>query len=457
MLTYSDFLKCGDDETKKINFIEQAINGFKNSKEYKTAERATKYYKGENPDIAAIEKIIYDLKGIAHQDLVSPNNKIRNGYYPLIIDEAVSHLLANGISFSTPSKKDKLGADFDDVTKRIYCEALNCGCSYGFFNGEKTIKLPYLQTIQIIDDYSGALRVCIFFSQIAINKPLMVTLYEKDGFTEYVRENDEAMKMKSPKKPYSYTVLSNIAEGDYYQWTEEQISDLPIIPMYAPKKQSMIIGSLEILIALDLMASQLVNNVSQAELIYWVLKNYGGNDDIADANFIINLIKSHVIHVEDEGSAEPHQLQVPFEANNAAFARLKAMLFENMRGVNHEVMDAGNLTATAINSAYSRLRNFSGLAESDVFEYVRGIMQLANIDTNETFSVEYNETINATESINNTIASAPWLGEEATTEKLVMLNGLGDKLEEIQKAKAAEQLLQFTQTGTQSGSEPLGE
>ncbi|WP_303834704.1 phage portal protein [Ruminococcus flavefaciens] len=453
MLTYSDFVKCGDDESKIITFIEQAINDFKNSKNYKIADRAMKYYKGENPDIAAIEKIIYDMKGIAHQDLVSPNNKIRNGYYPLIIDEAVSHLLANGVSFSTPSKKEKLGADFDDVTKHIYCEALNCGCSYGFFNGEKTIKLPYLQTIQIVDDYSGALRVCIFFSQIAIDKPLMVTLYEKDGFTEYVKENNEGMKVKTPKQPYSYKVLSNIAEGDYYQWTEEQISDLPIIPMYAPKKQSMIIGSLEILIALDLMASQLVNNVSQAELIYWVLKNYGGMDDIADASFIINLIKSHVIHVDDEGSAEPHQLQVPFEANNAAFARLKSMLFENMRGVNHEVMDAGNLTATAINSAYSRLRNFSGLAESDVFEYIRGIMELANIDSNETFTVEYNETINATEGINNAIASAQWLGDEATTEKLVMLNGLGDKLEEIQKQRAAEQIKQFSQ----GGNEPTGE
>lgn len=444
MLTYSDFLKCGDDEQKIITFITQAINDYKNSKVYKIADKAMKYYKGENPEIAAVEKIIYDMKGIAHQDLVSPNNKIRNGYFPLIIDEAVSHLLANGISFSTPSKKEKLGADFDDVTKRIYCEALICGCSYGYFNGERTLRLPYLQTIQIIDDYSGALRVCIFFSQIAIDKPLMVTLYEKDGFTEYVQENDESMKVKTPKRPYSYAVLSNIAEGDYFQWTEEQLTDLPIIPMYAPKKQSMIVGSLEILVALDLMASQLVNNVSQSELIYWVLKNYGGMDDIADANFIVNLIKSHVIHVDQDGEAEPHQLQVPFEANNAAFARLKAQLFENMRGVNHEVMDAGNLTATAINSAYSRLRNFSGLAESDVFDYVRGIMRLANIDTDEVFTVEYNETINATEGINNTIASAPWLGDEATTKKLVMLNGLGDELEEIMKARAAEGIMQFS-------------
>lgn len=459
LTTYTDLDKCSNDEAKRISFVQQAINAFKESEEYKIADKAMKYYNGLNPEIAAVEKIVYDMKGIAHQDLVTPNNKIRNGYFPLIIDEAVSHLLANGISFSTPSKKDKLGADFDDVTKRIYREALICRCSYGYFNGERTIKLPYLNTRQVIDDYTGDLRAAVFFSQIEDNKPLVVTLYENDGFTEYVQEDGKAMTVRQEKRPYSYNVMYNNAEGEYFQWSDQQKSYLPIVPMYSPRKQSMIVGSLEILVALDLMASQLVNNVSQSELIYWVLKNYGGMDDIADANFIVNLLKTHIIHVDEGGSAEPHQIQVPFEANNAAYARLKAQLFENMRGVNHEVMDAGNLTATAINSAYSRLRNFSGLAESDVFDYVRGIMKLANIDDNEKFTVEYNETINASEAIQNTIASAQWLGEEATTEKLVMLNGLGDKLEKIQKQKAAEQLAQFqllnAQNNAQGGSDGL--
>lgn len=450
MLAYSDLKKCGDDEEKRITFLQNAITDFKNSDNYKMADKAMKYYMGLNPEIAAVEKIIYDMKGMAHQDLISPNNKIRNGYFPLIIDEAVSHLLTNGISFTNPQKKDKLGVNFDDVTKAIYRESLICGCSYGYFDGDNTVRLPYMQTIQLIDDYTGTLRACIFFSQIDTNKPLVVTLFEKNGYTEYVQEVGEPLRLKTKRTPYAYSVTSNIAEGDY-QWEEDQNSDLPIFPMYNPRKQSMIIGSLEILVALDLMASQLVNNVSQAELIYWVLKNYGGMDDIADSKFIVNLIKTHIIHVDDDGSAQPHQLQVPFEANNAAYARLKAQLFENMRGVNHEVMDAGNLTATAINSAYSRLRNFSGLAESCVFDYVRGILRIAHIDENETFTVEYNETINASEAINNTIASAPWLGDEATTEKLAMLNGLGDKLDEIMKAKQEQQITQFSQNGSFGG------
>ena len=75
MLTKNDLLKCGEDENKRIAFIEQAINDFKKSDEYKTAETAMKYYLKENPDIEAVEKIIYDMKGVAHQDLIDRDRK----------------------------------------------------------------------------------------------------------------------------------------------------------------------------------------------------------------------------------------------------------------------------------------------------------------------------------------------------------------------------------------------
>lgn len=443
MLTYSDLAKCGNDEEKRMKFVENVTAEFQNSEEYKWADKAKKYYEIENPEIAAVEKIIYDMKGIAHQDLVSPNNKIRNGYFPSIIDGHVSHLLTNGISFGNSNNKKKLGKNFDDVTKEIYRESLICGCSYGFFNGERTIQLPYLNTRQIIDDYTGDLVDCVYFTQIAYDKPKVMTLYEPDGFTEYVQEYGKPMEIRKKKTPYHYIELSNNVEGEYFI-SESQTSKLPITPMYSLTKKSMLRGSLDKLIALDLMSSQLVNNVSQAELVYWVLKNYGGMDDIADANFIVNLIKSHVIHVDQDGEAEPHQVQVPFEANDAAFLRVKKELYICMHGVDHEAIRAGNPTATEIDSAYTEQRNFSGNSESKVFDYVRGTMKVAGIEEDETFTVEYNETINATEGINNTIASAPWLGDEATTKKLVMLNGLGDELEEIMKARAAEGITQFS-------------
>ena len=281
MLTFSDLQKCGDDTNKRIEFIEQAIHDHIGSTEYRTAKRAMQYYKGENPDIVAFEKYLYDLKGVAHLDTISANHKIRNGYYPLIIDEAVSHLLANGVGFEHIENKEKLGKNFDDRMKEIYREGLICGKAYGFYDGEKTIRLPYLQFVPVLDDYTGKLRAGIYWTQIDKTKPLTVYFYENDGWTVFVQENGEQMKEAQGKRRYVVNYLENEAEGEYYV-EDSSSSDLPIYPFYNLTGKSNIIGSLEILIALDLMASQLVNNVSESEIVYWILKNYGGMDDIAD-------------------------------------------------------------------------------------------------------------------------------------------------------------------------------
>lgn len=447
MLTHNDLLKCGEDEDKRIAFITQAISDFKKSEEYKTAETSMKYYRKENPDIAAVEKIVYDMKGIAHQDLISPNAKLRCCYYPSILNEACAHLLTNGVGFSNQANKDKLGDDFDDVLKEMYLDALICGRTFGYYDNRvpgdpHILNLKYLNTLPILDDYTGSNADYIYFTQIADDKPLCVTLFEPDGVTEYVEEPGEAMKISKPKRSYTQTVVWNEAEGVYLS-KEQESTGIPIYPLYNVNKQPSIVGVHEDLAALDLMASQLVNNVSQAELVYWVLKNYGGNDDIADANFIINLIKSHVIHVDDNGSAEPHQITVPFEANQTAYARIKQLVYDNLCGVNHETLNAGNLTATAISSAYSQQRNFSAMMESNVFKFIRGMLVIAGVKEKERLTVEYYETINSTEAIQNAVVSAPWLGDTETTERLAILNGSGERIEEIMNEKSAESIAQF--------------
>ena len=97
--------------------------------------------------------------------------------------------------------------------------------------------------------------------------------------------------------------------------------------------------------------------------------------------------------------------------------------------------------------------------ESKVFEFINGMMNIAGIDEEETYTVEYNEPINATEEISNTIASAPWLGDKATTKKLAALNGLSDELEEIEKEKAEASMQQMSlitaQNNAQGSSEGL--
>lgn len=437
MYTYSDFEDYSKSETTLLEFIELAIAEHQTSKEYKIAQKAKAYYKHQNPDIEAVEKIIYDMLGQAHKDLFSPNHKLANAYYPKIINQGVSHLLGNGISFKNPDVKKLLGANLDGICKKILVDAKNSGVSYGYFNGERLIHIPFEEFKAIYDDYTGEIRAGIRFTQIDENKPLSITLYEADGYSEFVREPGEEIKRKTEKKRYDGISISNEIEGEYEQ-SGETTSLLPIYPLYNIDKQSDIVGNLNILIAIDLVNSNLVNNVSQGELVYWVLKNQGGMDEVDDANFLLNLIKRHVIHLDGDGSdAQPHQIQVPFEANQTAAAMLKRQLYDNMDGVLTETLNAGNLTATAISSAYSDLRQHSSNLEYEVIEFLHGIFRIAGIPEDEEITFSYYETINQSEMIQNILACGQYFDDEEITRLLCSAIGDIDNFESIQKRKAA--------------------
>jgi hypothetical protein len=452
LYTYSDFEEYAKTEEGLLTFIDLAISEHQESKEYRIAKKATAYFKHQNPDIEAVEKVIYDMLGQAHKDLFSPNHKLANAYYPKIINQGVSHLLANGISFKNPDVKKQLGANLDGVVKKILTDAKNCGVSYGYFDGKKLIHIPFNEFKAIYDDYTGEIRAGIRFTQIDENKPLSITLYEADGFSEFVRESGEEIKRKAEKKRYDGVSVSNAVEGVYEQ-SADATSILPIYPLYNLGKQSDIVGNLNILIAIDLVNSNLVNNVSQGELVYWVLKNQGGMDEVDDANFILNLIKRHVIHLDGDSDAQPHQIQVPFEANQTAAAMLKRQLYDNMDGVLTETLNAGNLTATAINSAYSDLRQHSSNLEYEVIEFMHGIFRIAGIPEDEEITFSYYETINPSEMIQNIIASAQFLGDAETTRLLCSALGVIDDYEEIQNAKAAEQLAMANMIGGMQNAE----
>lgn len=442
ILTYSDLQACGDDEEKRKRFVLDAISEHKTSDEYKTALTAHEYYKKHNPDIARLEKVIYDMKGMAHKDLVSPNHKLRNGYYPSAVNQTVSHLLANGVGFSDPEIKKRLGRSFDGVLRKIAVDAKNSGVSYGFYNGEKVIHFPFLEFKAIPDDRTGAIVAGVRFTQIDESKPLVATLYEPDGYTEYTRYKNN-LEITKPKTAYIVNNVSNAVEG-VYAVHEGNFSRLPVYPLYNVSHQSEIIGTQEILTAIDMVNSQLVNNVSQGELVYWVLKNYGGMDDIDDANFMVNLLKAHVIHVDSDGDASPHQIETPFEANETAASRLKRLFYESIGAVDTETLKAGNLTATAINAAYHDMRLNSANMEYEVIEFIQGILRIAGLSEDVVLSFTYFETVNETEAIQNIIASSSYIGDETSTRKICEILGITDDFENIQKNKSAESLRNFS-------------
>ena len=93
-------MAVGEDEKARMEFIRSAINEHRESHAYKTAADAEEYYNGLNPTINRYEKIIYDMQGRAHTDMWTANHKLASRFFGLAVDQEVSYLLGNGVTFA---------------------------------------------------------------------------------------------------------------------------------------------------------------------------------------------------------------------------------------------------------------------------------------------------------------------------------------------------------------------
>ncbi|MDE6796666.1 MAG: phage portal protein, partial [Ruminococcus sp.] len=131
MYTYNDLQKIGDN-SGKIRFIQNVISEHENSEIYRNGAVSGLFYRGIDPDLEAIKKVVYDRNGNAHADTVSPNHKLTSNIYHLLINQLVSYQLGNGVSFSNTALKKSLGgAEFDYILQQILIYAANDGEAYG--------------------------------------------------------------------------------------------------------------------------------------------------------------------------------------------------------------------------------------------------------------------------------------------------------------------------------------
>lgn len=440
MKTFNDLLALGDSEKARMDFILQAINEHKSSTMYQIAVDADMYYRHLNPTIMRAQKFVYDLMGRAHVDEWSANNKIPSRYYFYFITQGVQFLLGNGISFTDDKTKERLGKNFDNIVQKAATDALNGGVSFGFWNNDHLEQFSLTEFAPLYDEENGALAAGIRFWQVASDKPLRATLYEMDGYTEYIRRKGEDITTLQEKRPYIQIVAQSEASG-----TEildgQNYPGFPIVPLFNTNRQSELVGSKETIDAYDLMASALINNIDDANLIYWVIRNAGGMDDMDDAKFVQRLKTMHVAHLEGEEQVDQHQVEVPFEASETALNRLRGQLFDDFMALDVKQIAAGAATATQIKAAYEPLNAKTDLFEYQVTEFIDGILALVGIEDEPTYTRSL--IVNQQEMIQNLVASAEYLSADYITRKVLEILGDIDKVDEVMEQKLVDETSRY--------------
>ena len=442
MKSYQDLIAASENEAAKMAFVFAAITEHKGTTPYIIALDAEQYYKGLNPRITKYEKIIYDMRGDAHVDKWTPNHKIASNFFNFAITQENQYLLGNGATFTKDDTKAKLGDDFDTRLQDLGKKALVGGVAFGFFNLDHIDTFSLLEFVPLYDEENGALRAGIRFWQVSPDKPMRATLYEEDGYTDYIRANDKSA-MLHEKRPYKLKVRTSEADGEEI-YDGENYPSFPIVPLWGnDKKQSELVGRQGTIDAFDLLNSNLVNNLDEANYIYWVLTNCGGMDEMDDAKFIEQLKTTHVAHADgDSGAtAEAHTIEAPYQASESAIQTIQRRLYEDFMCLDVNSLSAANKTATEIKAAYQPLDSKCDMYEYCVIEFVQKILELAGIDDKVTFT--RSKVVNKSDEINTLLAAQAYLDDETIVEQVCQILGIADKTDEIIRKRRTEEQSRF--------------
>ena len=416
ILTYNDLLEIGENERDRMEFVLSAIREHKASKDYAIAADAELYYKHQNPTIMRFQKFVHNQFGQKVPDIWSANNKIASNWYNYFTTQGVSYLLGNGVTFKTEANKKKLGKDFDKRVQDCATAAKNGGIGFGFWNYDHLEVFKLTEFVPLYDEDDGGLKAGIRFWQIDDQKPLRATLYELDGYTDYIKRKDEDVTILHDKRAYKQIIRKSEVEGETIL-DGENYPSFPIVPLWNVNRQSDLVGNQGTIDAYDLMVSGLINNVSDGEFIYWILKNCGGMNELDDA------------------SVEAHNVSVEFEATAEALDRLEKQLFKDFMALKVEDIGAG-ATNDQIQAAYEPINQKTDQFEYQVTEFINGILALAGIEDEPTYT--RSQMSNQSELLEMVLQCAEYLDDEYVTTKILTLLGDADKAQEVLKRKDAE-------------------
>lgn len=445
MLTYQDLEKCTTEEQRR-QFINNCISAHESSEMFKTGTAAGQFYRHRDPDLEAMRRYVYDRTGQAFEDTYSADHRITSNWFYLLLTQTVMYLLGNGISFDDPDIKEALSGndDFDYATQKVTLYAGCDGEAYAYVSDNGIEPLCYACRIDgneptiypIKDENDGSVKAAVRHWRLDPNKPRKITLYELDGYTEYTDTDHGLDFADGGKKRYNSEIAYNDIQGAYYE-KDTSLGKFPIVKMPYINNQSALIGNRELIFAYDLVFSSMINKMDM-NAIYWILKNADAMSKQDDVNFIVDLLKTKVLHLQDGQEVTMQEINTNTAAFEQTLAELRKQLFQNFMCIDTEMISAGNVTATQIKTSYQNADLQANALERCVSEFIRDVLEVRGFDRNAPFHFTRDKAINESEHVGNLIQSARYFDSETVTRALATTLGMIDDADSIIERKQQE-------------------
>lgn len=456
-------MRVEDNDEARMKFVQSVITEHKNSDMYKTAVIADEYDRQLNTTIMNFKRALYNLEGKPVDDLWSANYKLASNFFKRFVTQENQFLLGNGVNWKKEDTKNKLGKDFDTRLQQAGRAALVGGCSYGFWNLDKLVVFKILEFAPLYDEESGALRAGVRFWQIESTKPLRATLYEEDGYTDYIWRKgkgeiltDDRGVAIGKKRPYILKTRTSEVDGTEI-YDGENYPTFPIVPLWGnPHHQSEILGIRSKIDAYDIVESGFADDLDSAQ-IYWILHNTGGMEDSDLAQFIERLHIVHAATVDDSAGVgvDAHTVDIPHESREKLLDRLKSDLYKEFMALDIDNLANGNATATQIKAAYEPLNSKADEFEYCVHDFLDGVLAVTGIEDTATFTRSI--LVNVQEEVQILVQAASYLNEDYVTRKVMTLLGDADQVDEMLALKDAEDIERLDNVNTPEDEQEIAQ
>lgn len=443
-LTYQDLLEVPDTDKDRMQFVRRAIQDHQNSDLYKVADIADQYYRKQNTTIVNYQKTLTTASGRTILDEWSPNHKVVSGFFSRFVRQQNQYLLSNGAMWNKDDTADKLGKKFDSQLQKLGKAALIGGVAFGFWNLDHLQVFKVTEFVPLFDEENGSLRSGVRFWQIDSTKPLRATLYEEDGYTDYIWNAREKVdgEILHAKRSYKIIKRVNQAEGEEIIDTQNY-PNFPIIPMWANEEhQSELVGIRDGIDAYDLIKNGFENDLDTAQ-IYWIVKGAGGMDSQDLVQFLDRLIKNKIASVDGDQDISAQTIQIPYAAREALLDRIERDLYRDYQALNTDEIKSGSVVTAQIKAAYEGMNSKADDYEYMVTDFLDNLMEIVGIDDEATF--QRSMLVNQTEQIELILQSAQYLSSDYVTEKILTILGDTDRVDEVLRDIDAESMARVAQ------------
>ena len=433
MYTWQDFIKITNESDLRA-FVLEAILSHKSTKLYKYAKEADLYDRQRNVTINEYTKTIYRLSGEPIVDFTSSNAKIASNFFHRLNVQKCTYSLGNGVTFSKDGVKEKLGKDFDTKFKKAGYNAIIHGLTFLFWNVNTFYNFKITEFVPLFDEFTGELMAGIRFWQLDSDKPMIITLYEPDGFREWSYYN-EVFTVRSEK--VGYKKIRNSVAGKEISVTYDNYGRLPIVPFYGSNlHQSTLVGMKSAIDNYDLINSGFANDLSDCAQIYWLLSGCEGMTSKDLAQFRDRLMLTHIASVPDDGvKIDAHTQEVPYQARITLLQNLRKQIYEDFGAFDVASVSSSAKTATEIKASYQPLDENADDFEYQCIEAIKDLQELAGIEA-ETPIFKRNVMANESEIVNMVMLESQVLDTETVLKKLPNISP--EEIPEIMAKKALE-------------------